>query len=357
MTVHDFCQLLMRSRLHTVEFVQRLYRHWQTISRNPDSLESFTNWLVAKNYLTAYQAKLLKDGLAENFFLGPYKILDRVGKGRMAGVYKAVAAGARVVALKVLPPSKAKDSELWARFQRETQLAIRLNHPNVVRTFDCGKHNGLNYLVMEYLEGETLEAVLAQRGQLRPLEATRLAFLTALGLQHIGEQGLVHRDLKPANLMLAPAPAPEENTLHSMVKILDMGLGRILFDPQSRDARFDITNDDSILGTPDYLAPEQARDPRRVDIRADIYSLGCVLYHALAGQPPFADTNLVRQIMRHATQAPRPLRELNAAVGDPLERVVQKMLAKSPEERYQTPGQAADALKKVLAALPPPGRN
>jgi eukaryotic-like serine/threonine-protein kinase len=356
MTMQDFCRLLIRSRLHTVEAVQKLYRHWQAISQNPESLESFSNWLVVKNYLTAYQVQLLKNGLTDNFFLGPYKILDRVGKGRMAGVYRAVASGTKVVALKVLPPSKARDAELWARFQRETELAIRLSHPNVVRTFDCGKHNNIHYLVMEYLEGETLEAILAQRGKLRPLEATRIAFLTALGLQHITEQGLIHRDLKPANLMLTPAPAAEENTLHSMIKILDIGLARILFDPDSRDARYDITNDDSILGTPDYLAPEQARDPRRVDIRADIYSLGCVLYHALAGEPPFADTNLVRQIMRHATQQLRDLRESNAAVTDQLNRVIMKMLAKNPEERYQSPAQAADALKQVLANLPPPGR-
>src|SRR5262245_25152872 len=153
MTVEDICRLLMRSRLHTVEAVQRLYRHWQAVSQSPGSLDSFANWLTTKNYLTAYQVRLLKNGLADNFFLGPYKILDRVGKGRMAGVYKAVAGRAKVVALKVLPPSKGKNAELWARFQRETELAIRLNHPNVVRTFDCGKHNDLHYLVMEYLEG------------------------------------------------------------------------------------------------------------------------------------------------------------------------------------------------------------
>jgi serine/threonine protein kinase len=141
-----------------------------------------------------------------------------------------------------------------------------------------------------------------------------------------------------------------------MVKILDIGLARILFDPESRDGRFEITNDDSILGTPNYLAPEQARDPRRVDIRADIYSLGCVLYHMLASEPPFADTSLVRQIMRHAKQQPRDLQESYPAVADPLNRVVVKQLAKNPDERPQTPGQVAEALKQVLARLPLPVR-
>ncbi len=210
---------------------------------------------------------------------------------------------------------------------------------------------------MEYLEGKTLDSVLKDRGKLTPLEATRIAFLAALGLHHIYEQGLVHRDLKPGNLMLCPAPRPEENTLHSMVKILDIGLGRVLFDPNSRDAKFDLTSDDAIVGTPDYLAPEQARDPRRVDIRADIYSLGCSLYHTLAGQPPFPDTNLVRQIMRHATQQPQDVRELNPAVSDSLDRVVTTMLAKDPADRYETPGELAEALKKVLAAFPLPRRR
>jgi len=353
MTVQEFCRLLIQSRLHTVETVQRLYKQWQVVGLNPGSLDSFCKWLVARNHLTAHQVQLLRDGFADNFFLGPYRILSRVGKGRIAGVYKALDSSGQTVALKVLPPSKAKDKELWARFQREAQLAIRLNHACVVRTFDCGKPHHLYYLAMEFLAVETLDATLGRRGKLAPLEAARIGFLAALGLQHIHEQGMVHRDLKPANLMLLPAPGPEENTRPCMVKILDIGLGRVLFDPSSRDGQYDITTDDSILGTPDYLAPEQARDPRRVDIRADIYSLGCVLYHMLAGQPPFPDTNLVRQIMRHATQQPQDLREANPAVGEPLNQAILTMLAKDPAQRQQTPGEAAEALKKSLASSAP----
>src|SRR5919108_3144065 len=122
---------------------------------------------------------------------------------------------------------------------------------------------------------------------------------------------MVHRDMKPGNLMLTPGPAPQENTLRAMVKILDIGLGRVQFDPDSRAVTEALTNEGALLGTPDYLAPEQARDPRKVDIRADLYSLGCTLYHALTGQAPFKDENIVRQILRHATQPPRPPREVN----------------------------------------------
>ncbi|MCI0462113.1 MAG: hypothetical protein L0Z62_34610 [Gemmataceae bacterium] len=130
MTVQEFCQQLMRSRLQTVAAVQAIYRQWQAVSQNPQNLDSFCAWLVARNQITDYQAQLLREGYTDNFFLGPYRILDRIGKGRMAGVYKALGTGGVAVALKVLPPSRVKDPELWGRFQRETQLAMRLNHPS-----------------------------------------------------------------------------------------------------------------------------------------------------------------------------------------------------------------------------------
>src|SRR5262249_24027521 len=273
-----------------------------------------------------------------------YKILERVGKGRVAGVYKAESPQGNLVALKVLPPSKARDPEQWARFQREIRLAMQLDHPAIVRTFHFGKVNSLYFLVMEYLDGVTLDKLLTLHGPLPAREAARIGFLACLGLQHIFERGMVHRDLKAGNLMLVPAPGPEENTLRSKVKILDIGLGRMLFDPESRDVSDVLTSEGALLGTPDYLAPEQARDPRRVDIRADVYSLGCTLYHALVGETPFKDDNRVRQILRHATQAPKSLLEHNPQIPEGLQRIVLTMLAKDPAQRYQTPAEAATAL-------------
>lgn len=181
-----------------------------------------------------------------------------------------------------------------------------------------------------------------------PKETARIGLLTALGLQHVFEKGMVHRDLKPGNLMLCPAPLREENTMQCRVKILDIGLGRLLFNPEDKDASAGLTSDGAILGTPDYMAPEQARDASRADIRSDLYSLGCVLYHALAGEPPFQDDNLVRQILRHATQGPIVLRERNAAVPPALEHVVMRLLAKDPNRRYDTPAHAAEGLKRAL---------
>src|SRR5262249_27675972 len=162
-----------------------------------------------------------------------------------------------------------------------------------------GEHHRLHYLVMEYLEGETLEEALQRRKQLPPAEAVRLAHQALLGLQHVHEAGLVHPDIKPGNLMLVGGTPGA--TLKATLKSLDIGLGRARFDEGARRG-FELTNDGELLGTPEYMAPEQARDPRAVDVRADVYGLGCVLYHALAGRPPFTDVSHVRLLLRQATE-------------------------------------------------------
>jgi serine/threonine protein kinase len=349
-SVDEFCVLLARSRLHSPASIETIRERWHVLALRPHSTADFVAWLVARNYLTPYQAKLLEEGKPDNFLLQQYKILDRIGKGRMAGVYKAVDLQGRPVALKVLPPSKARNPDMLARFQREASLATQLNHAGIVRTLEYAECKGLHFLVMEYLEGQTLEELLDVRGRLQPLEAARLGLLTARALQHIHEKGLIHRDLKPGNLMLTPTPLPQENTWGSVVKILDIGMGRALFDPDSRDGQGELTNDGDILGTPDYMAPEQARDARRADARADLYSLGCILYHAVSGRPPFPDENLLRQILRHASQPPTPLHE--AAPGTPAElsKVVGVLLAKDPNDRYQSATQIADALQAILGA-------
>jgi serine/threonine protein kinase len=359
-SVENVCGLLIRSKLLTPDDVKGMYQRWVTEARDHGSdLGRFTRWLVANQYVTEYQATLVAKGHADDFFINQYKILDRLGRGRMAGVYKAVHQLGQVVAIKILPPSKSKNPLTLARFQRESRLALRLKHPNVVRTFQVGDYKGLYYLVMEYLEGETLDDVLTRRKKLPPNEAVRLVHQALLGLQHIHEQGLVHRDLKPANLMLVPGRVAGEpdTTLRATAKILDIGLGRTLFDENTGEPEDShLTGEGVLLGTPDYLAPEQARDPRSVDIRADVYSLGCVLYHALTGQPPFPDTNLLSQMVRHATEPARPLRELNPAVPDGLQQIVNWMLAKRADERYPTPERAAQALQMFLTAGAEPAR-
>jgi serine/threonine protein kinase len=346
--VENICGFLIRGGLMTPDEMRAMRERWHAEGgADLAHVPKFLKWLAATGYVTEYQAGLLAQGRANNFFLHQYKILERIGRGRMAGVYKAVHSLGQVVALKVLPPSKAKDPQLLARFEREARLAVRLNHANVVRTFQVGQANGLHYLVMEHLEGETLEDLLRRRRALRPEEAVQLAYQTLLGLQHIHEQGMVHRDIKPANLFLVSPTA---------IKILDIGLAREFFDDTPAGARdgLDLTTEGMLLGTPDYLAPDQARDPRRSDIRADIYSVGCVLYHMLAGQPPFPDQSLLRQIVRHATEVPKPLRAHNPAIPEGLEQIVAWMMAKLPDDRYATPSRAAQALDVFLLACEPP---
>ena len=354
LTVQNICGLLIRSRLLTPEEVKKAFSRWQHEAGDlVANLAQFLKWLVARGYVTEYQASLLAKGHADDFFLKEYKILERIGRGRMAGVYKAMHHLGQTVAIKVLPPSKAKNPQFLGRFQREARLALQLKHPNIVRSFQLGETNGLNYLVMEHLIGDTLEEILQRRKRLPVGEAVRIIHHALTGLQHIHEKGMVHRDLKPANLMLAPPPSDdsEGSTLKSNVKILDIGLGRELFDESQPDKDSNLTGEGVLLGTPDYLAPEQARDPRTIDIRADIYSLGCVLYHCLTGQPPFPDKNLLTQMVRHATEAPKPMRTLAPTVPEGLDEIViDYMLAKEPAKRYPTPARAAAALQLFLLA-------
>lgn len=350
LTVQNVYGLLLRSRLMPIDDARAMYARWQEEARDgAGNTARFASWMVAHKYITEYQAALLSRGHADGFYLNEYKVLDRLGKGRMAGVYKAQHPLGQIVAIKVLPPSKAKDPTLLARFHRETRLALRLKHPNIVRAFQTGMAGDVHYLVMEYLEGETLDEVLQRRGKMPPQEGARLVYQALQGLQHIHSQGLIHRDLKPANLMLVGATP--DSTLRATLKILDIGLGKLFEEGMSeKDLDAGLTGEGVILGTPDYMAPEQAREAKTVDIRADIYSLGCVLYHLLAGQPPFPDTNLISQMIRHATETARPLKDFNPAVPDGLQQIVNWMLAKAPDQRYPTPERAAQALQVFLAA-------
>jgi serine/threonine protein kinase len=268
----------------------------------------------------------------------------------MAGVYRAIHPLGQEVAIKVLPPSRARKPQALRRFQREARLALRLQHPHIVRAYHLGQSQRLHYLVMEYLEGETLEEVLQRRGKLTPAEAIRLVHQALLGLQHIHEKGLIHRDLKPGNLMLVPGGG--QDTFQATLKIVDMGLGRALFDESllCDEERDILTSKGLVLGTPYYLAPEQARDAHRVDIRADIYSLGCVLYHLLAGRPPFPEGNLLAQMLRHMNERPVPVEEIVTDLPAGLAQVLERMLAKDPSQRYATPQQAAQALADYLPA-------
>lgn len=269
-----------------------------------------------------------------------YRLLEQIGAGGMGAVYKAEHTKLkRIVALKLLPPSRVQDSRAIARFEREMEAIGRLDHPSVVRATDAGEHDGSHYLVMEYVEGIDLASLAQREGPLSVADACELIRQTALGLQYVHEHGLVHRDVKPSNLMLTPA---------GRVKILDLGLALL----RSGEPGCHLTDSGQALGTADYMAPEQAIDSRQVDIRADIYSLGCTLYRLLAGRAPFAAAEypgVVERILAHVNEPVPPLRSFRPGLQAELEALIDRMLAKKPAGRFTIPRELAQSLEPFAA--------
>ena len=262
-----------------------------------------------------------------------YRVLSVLGAGGMGSVYLAEhRLMERQVALKVIRPDLLDNLALVERFRREVKAAARLAHPNIVAAYDAEQAGGLQMLVMEYVEGADLARVLADRGPLPAAEACHYARQAALGLQHAHERGMVHRDIKPQNLMLTPG---------GQIKILDFGLARFASEVAARGG---LTTENMILGSADYIAPDQIADPHAADTRADIYSLGCTLYHLLAGAPPYPAGTLIQKLSAHAERPPRPLAEARPDLPPGLPAVVARMMAKDPADRYQDPAEVAAAL-------------
>ncbi|MBL8793710.1 MAG: protein kinase [Planctomycetia bacterium] len=306
--------------------------------------------LLRRSWLTPFQAKQVVDGQAERLALGPYVVLDRLGEGGMGQVFKARHQRLdRLVALKVIRKDFVGDREAVGRFYREIQATSRLSHPHIIRAEDAGPLGEAHFLAMEYVQGIDLDRLVARSGPLPIDQACGYIYQATLGLQAIHELGLVHRDLKPSNLMLAQ----RERQRPEGIKILDLGLALLqesihgkgttrLPDGQSLTT---LTLDGpATIGSVDYMAPEQALDFHRVDIRADIYSLGCTLFFLLTGKPPFGNCPLAVKLMRHQQAEPPELERFRADAPRGLSAVLRRMLAKRPADRYQTPADAAAAL-------------
>ncbi|MCI0639118.1 MAG: protein kinase [Gemmataceae bacterium] len=355
-TVESLCNQLARAKVLSADAIRGLRLEWRAAAGvAADRVADFRQWLLRQQRLTAFQLDMIDRGYGDLLHFGQYKLTERIGRGRMAGVYKGVHSSGQVVAIKVLPPTKAKDPQVLGRFLREARLAVKLDHDNVVRTFQSGVQEDMHFIVMEYLDGDTLDEVLKKRKRLPGPEAVAILIQALEGLEHLNDEGLVHRDLKPGNLMLLSESSTPltESTANCTVKILDIGLGRALFDEGTPGAgELEITSDGAILGTLDYMAPEQARSAHSADIRADIYSLGCVMYEMLTGKPPFPDTNFARQMRRHAEEAPKPPAETVAGLPPQLNAIVLKMLAKDASMRYATPSQAIKDLRALAAPTP-----
>jgi WD40 repeat protein/serine/threonine protein kinase len=306
-------------------------------ARDPNP-KALARAILQRGWLTRYQLAAVARGEAASLHAGPYLIAELIGEGGMGQVFRATHKHmARTVALKLIRLEKLQNPQAVARFYREAQAAARLSHPNIVTAFDAGPTGQTHYFAMELVEGVDLARLVKQRGPLSAEAACDHVRQAALGLQHAHEQGLVHRDIKPHNLVVTP---------DGTVKLLDLGLARL-----EGDQKPGVTRLDQVLGTPDYLPPEQAVNAWAADIRADIYALGCTLYHLLAGQPPFRAATLSQVLLAHQFDTPAPLHRGRPDVPASLSAVVERMMAKRPEDRYQIPGEVAEALRPFCPAL------
>jgi formylglycine-generating enzyme required for sulfatase activity len=284
-----------------------------------------------------------------------YLVFGSLGAGGMGTVYKARhRLMDRVVALKIVNPILVNKPGAVERFKREVRAAAQLVHPNIVTAYDAESVGDLQLLVMEYVEGQTLAQLLAVEHVLPIAMACEYLRQTALGLQHALEHGMVHRDIKPQNLMLVRQETVSGSRLSTLdsrpvVKILDFGLARFVSEQGQTEGA---TLDGTLIGSPDYMAPEQGQDAHSADARADIYGMGCTLYHLLAGQVPFSTAPLLLKLEAHRDTQPKQLHDVRPAVPLELAKVVSKMMAKDPAQRYQTPGEVALALRPFTQVEP-----
>lgn len=298
--------------------------------------------MVKDGLITIFQARQMLRGRYRGFFLGKYKVLEPIGSGGMADVYLCEhVAMKHKVAIKILPIEKLKDPSLLGRFKREAQAIASLNHPNVVRAFDLDNEGNLHYLVTEYVDGCNLQDFVKKNGPMAYERAANYIAHAAAGLQHIQEAELVHRDIKPGNLLLDRG---------GVVKLLDLGLARFN-DIERQDNLTRDFDDGRVLGTADYIAPEQGIKGSDVDIRADIYSLGATFYFLLKGEAPFEGATVTQKLLFHQIKEPPPLPD---HIPPDMVETIKLMMAKKPSERIQTPGEVIDRLIPYITDPVPP---
>ena len=281
--------------------------------------------LIECELITQWQVDKFLAGKYKGFFLGKFKLLRHLGSGGMSSVYLARhVVSDQLRAIKVLPRKKVADKSYLDRFYLEARIAASLNHPNVVRIYDICEEDGVHYMVMEFAKGEDLLELVNRTGPLKFADAAKYVADACEGLKHAHEKELVHRDIKPANLLLG-----EDQS----VKLLDLGLALV---NQDDEESLTVLYNEKVMGTADYLAPEQAVNSHSVDLRADIYSLGCTLYFLLVGHPPFPKGSLAQRIANHQSTQPPCLSTLREDVPKELLKIVEAMTCKDPDERMQT---------------------
>ncbi|MCC6494203.1 MAG: serine/threonine protein kinase [Pirellulales bacterium] len=339
MTANELLDLLRRSQLVEEDQLSKFLGMLAAANghRLPEDPEKIAAAAVDAGLLTEWQSEKLLAGKHKGFILGKYKLLRHLGKGGMSQVYLAEhMLMKRKVAIKVLPANRVEDSTYLERFRTEARAAAKLDDPNIVRVYDIDNDGKTHYIVMEFVDGVDLHVRVKDDGPLPFEKAADYIAQVARGLAHAHEMGLVHRDIKPANCMV---------TRSELVKLLDMGLARLIDD----EASLTLENNENVLGTADYLAPEQALNSHKADARADIYSLGCTLYFLLTGHPPFPDGTISERLLKHQVeQAPSIFKDRPDAPST-LITICNRMMAKKPEDRYQSAAEVEQRLGEWLA--------
>src|SRR3954466_3599267 len=305
-TIDEFLELVRKSGVIDEKRLAPQIERLRATGQIPTEPNKFAGVLVRDGVLTQFQAEQFLQGKWRRFTIGKYKVLEKIGSGGRGSVslceHKLMR---RRVAVKVLPSAKAEDASSLERFYREARAVAALDHPNIVRAYDIDQDDKLHFLVMEHVDGASLQEIIKRSGPMDPLRAAHYMRQAALGLQHAHEAaGLVHRDIKPGNILV---------DRNGIVKVLDMGLARFFHDDEDNLTK---QYDENVLGTADYLAPEQALDSHSVDIRADIYSLGATFYYLLTGSAPFPEGSVAQKLIWHQNRQPRPVKEMRPVVPD-----------------------------------------
>lgn len=314
--------------------------------------------LLKAGKLTRYQAEMLLAGKSRGLVMGQYVLLRLRGKGGLGKVFKAMHRTMnRVVALKVLAPQLIKTEKARDLFQREIVAVSRLIHPNIATAFDANTAGERCYLVMEYVNGPDLERMVRRQGPVRPPVACEIIRQAALGMQYAFEMGMLHRDIKPANILLQHGR--EQTGEHWTVKLVDFGLARVQAVGAAAPVGLGtiLTRENTVMGTPDYLSPEQSRDLHQVDIRSDLYSLGCTFYFLMTGRTPFPGGTPLEKMIRHASEDPAAVESLCPGIAPEIAQVVRRLMSKRPEDRFQTPADLARALTPLASAAPEPAKG
>lgn len=306
--------------------------------------------LIEAGIITKWHAGKLLAGKYKGFFLDKYKLLGHLGTGGMSSVYLAEAKNTgQKRAIKVLPKKKVTDKSYLDRFYREGKAAASLNHPNIVRVYDINNAGKTHYMVMEYVQGADLYETVRDDGAMPIDEAVEAMIQSAEGLLHAHQKTMVHRDIKPANLL---------RTDSGSIKILDLGLA--LFNTEGEESLTVLYNE-KVMGTADYLSPEQAVNSHEVDHRADIYSLGCTLYFLVTGRPPYNKGTLAQRIAMHQSKEPDSILDSRPDCPQGLVDICTKMMRKNPDDRFENCQEVMNVLKQFKESpdtfrldLPPP---